>query len=213
MLRACIVVALVGVALCAVFAFQQPYALDLGYTRIRDFFVAYAITAILVRTVFGHWLDHLGHRRSATIALAIYPFVTVAVARIDVLGLVPIGIGVAAAHGMLYPSLNAVALNASRPDERGRVMAIFQSAFNCGFGIGGLGLGYIASGAGYPATFVVAAVAVAVAFVGMLTMPEAPSPSVRAPARPRSAAAASPRRESPRQPADPRAVARHERTP
>lgn len=165
------VIALVGLALSAVFAFHQPYALSLGIERVSDFFVAYAITAVILRAGFGHVFDAVGHRRAVMLALVPYALVLLAAIRLDVVGLTTLGVGMGLAHGTVYPAWNAVALAGAGAAERGSVMAWFQAAFNAGFGLGALGLGMLADAAGYPAVFVAGALAVLLAFVLVVGTP------------------------------------------
>lgn len=161
------VIALVGLALAAMFAFHQPYALALGIARVSDFFVAYAIAAVVLRAGFGHVFDSFGHRRAVVVALVPYALILLAATRLDLVGLVPLGAGMGLAHGTVYPAWNAVALASATAAERGRVMAGFQAAFNAGFGVGALGLGILADAAGYPAVFVAGAFA-ALAALGLV---------------------------------------------
>ena len=62
-LRVTAAISLVGVALGAMFTFHQPFALELGMTRVRSFFVAYAIAAVVMRVGFGSLIDRAGRRR------------------------------------------------------------------------------------------------------------------------------------------------------
>lgn len=165
------VIALVGLALASLFAFHQPYALSLGIARVSDFFIAYAVTAVTLRAGFGHLFDAIGHRRVVRAALVPYALVLLAAARLDVVGLAPLGIGMGLAHGAVYPAWNAVALTHADASERGGVMAGFQAAFNAGFGIGALGLGVLADAAGYPAVFVAGAAGALAALGLVLTDP------------------------------------------
>jgi MFS family permease len=173
--RVLAVIALVGVALCAVFSFHQPYALELGMTQLRSFFAAYAAVAVAVRVGFGHLIDQWGHRRVATAALALYVFVVLAAAALDRVGLAPLGAGLGLAHGVFYPSFNAVAISLVGPDERGKVMALFQAAFNVGFSAGAFALGLLAERAGYPVVFQTAAACLVVALLLLLCWREEPA--------------------------------------
>jgi MFS family permease len=155
-----------------VFHFHQLYAIELGMRRVSGFFAAYALTAVALRTGFGHLMDRWGLRRVALGALVIYAGVVLSVAWLDVVGLVPIGIGMGIAHGIFYPSFNAVAVSTARPGERAVVMAIFQAAFQVGMAAGGLGLGFLAAHAGYPAVFEAAAAGVVVALCVLGLSPE-----------------------------------------
>jgi predicted MFS family arabinose efflux permease len=156
-LRGLAVIALVGTGLCAVFNFYQPYALELGFERVRDFFVAYAAAAITVRAGFGHLMDRWGHRHVSAAALGLYVLVVLSVTAIGTVGLAPVGGALGAAHGVFYPSMNAVAASEAMASERGKVMGLFQAAFQLGNSGAGPPLGALAGSAGYPAVFQAAA--------------------------------------------------------
>jgi predicted MFS family arabinose efflux permease len=171
-LRILVVIGLVGTGWCAIFWFHQPYALELGIERLRGFFITYAAVAITVRVGFGHLMDRWGHRRVSLLALALYAGVVLAVVELRTIGLAAIGAGMGVAHGVFYPAFNAVAVNEAGARERGKVMALFQAAFNVGFSGGAVGFGLLAARAGYPAVFQTAAGCLLVALLLLLASPE-----------------------------------------
>lgn len=172
-LRALVVVCLVGLALCTAFIFHQPYAIALGMPSTRGFFVAYAITAIMLRLAFGHLLDRWGPRAACIPALALYVVVLVAAADLESVGLVAIGLGLGLSHGAFYPAWTAVTLTGIGDGERGTAIALLQSAFNAGFGVGAGALGLIAEHAGFPAVMLVGSGCVAAA-LALVLLPARP---------------------------------------
>jgi len=166
--RALVVVCLVGLALCTVFTFHQPFAIELGIERTRTFFIAYATTAMVLRGAFGTVLDRWGPRTACVPALVLYVLVLLAAADLGSVGLAPIGVGLGLAHGAFYPAWTAVALEGADGAERGTVIALLQSAFHVGFGVGALGLGVLAARAGYPAVMLAGSACVAAALVLVL---------------------------------------------
>ena len=58
--------------------FHQPYALDLGLTRLRDFFIANSLAAAACRLILGPFMDRIGLRRVAVTSLAAYAGVILA---------------------------------------------------------------------------------------------------------------------------------------
>ncbi|MDJ0867039.1 MAG: MFS transporter [Myxococcota bacterium] len=170
-LRCMVVVSAVGVGLISVFAFYQLYAAQLGIESVGALFTAYAATAVVVRGGFGHWMDRIGNHRAALIALAAYVPAVLATIWLDRLGLAVVGIGLGLSHGVFYPAFNAVAVTTARPNERGKLMALHQAAFQVGMASGGL-LGLLAAVAGYPAVFVAAAGGLALAFLLLASSPE-----------------------------------------
>lgn len=152
-----LVVALNGATFGAVFTFEPAYALALGRTRVSGFFVAYAVAAIVVRCVFGGIPARVGSYRVARGSLLLYAGVVFALATAGPMTLEPLGALFGLAHGLFYPAVNALAVTAVRPHERGRMIAIFTGAFALGLAGGSTLLGPLAEWGGYPAVFVVVA--------------------------------------------------------
>ena len=154
--RSLAVMALVGLALGAMFSFAQLYAAQLGATGISLFFVAYAVCGVIVRGGFGHLLDDWDPRRVAVGSLAAYVLVVAATMKLAWFGLVALGAALGLAHGLFYPSFTSVALREASGAARGRVIASVQAAFSVG-GIATAALGIVADRIGYPAVFGIAA--------------------------------------------------------
>lgn len=160
-----IILTLSGAAFGTVFTFQQPYALALGRARVGGFFVAYAAAAIVVRVAFGHVPDRFGRHRVALGALLVYAGVVLAMAAMRPRLLEVFGAIFGLAHGVFYPAINAIAVTAAAPHERGRIVGVFTAAFSLGLWAGPTILGMVAARAGYPAAFVAAAAGTVVAAV------------------------------------------------
>ena len=150
---------LAGVTFGAMFTFHQPYALSLGIERVSDFLVAYAIAAVFVRAVLGGLADRFGRLHVAELSLALYGASPIAMVLLGASGFSWIGASLGLAHGLFYPALNAVIVENAEDDVRGKVMAVYNGAFNVGFSIGSLGLGFVAEAAGYGAVFTLGGVA------------------------------------------------------
>jgi MFS family permease len=144
---------LAGVTFGAMFTFHQPYALSLGIARVSDWLVAYAIAAVFVRAFLGGLADRLGRLRVTEFSLAVYGASPIAMLLLGATGFSWIGASLGLAHGLFYPALNAVVIENADDDVRGKVMAVYNGAFNVGFSLGSLGLGYVAEAAGYGAVF------------------------------------------------------------
>jgi MFS family permease len=145
--------ALAGVTFGAMFTFHQPYALSLGITRVSDFLVAYSIAAVIVRGLLGGVADRLGRRQVARFALAVYGVSPIAMVLLGATGFSYIGALLGLAHGLFYPALNALIVEGAEDDVRGKLMAVYNGAFNVGFSIGSLALGYVAEVEGYGLVF------------------------------------------------------------
>jgi MFS family permease len=176
-LRVTAAIALVGVALGAMFTFHQPFALELGMTHVRSFFVAYAIAAVVMRVGFGSLIDRAGRRRVVLVTLALYVLVVAAMSALQPGWLAVYGAGLGVAHGLFYPAYNALTVEALPGHERGKLIGLFQAGFNLGSSVGTLALGGIAERAGYPAVFWVAAGCVLVAWLIIFASPEGKRPA------------------------------------
>ena len=170
-LRCLLIVAVAGSAMIAVFTFYQLYAAQLGIRRVSGFFIGYAVTAVVMRGVLGQWMDRIGNHRAALAALACYGPAVLATIWLDRLGLTLVGVGLGLAHSVFYPSFNAVAVATVLPSERGKLMALFQAAFQLGTSAGGL-WGLLAAREGYPAVFRAAALGLLLAFLMFAASPE-----------------------------------------
>ena len=71
-----------------------------------------------------------------------------------------IGAAFGVAHGLFYPAFNALVMEPVGELERGKVYATFIGAFNAGWGLAGLALGWVAEVHGYPTVFVCSGFAV-----------------------------------------------------
>ncbi len=173
-----LVMMLAGATFGAVFTFEPAHALALGRTRVGGFFVAYALAAIVVRIVLGGVPARIGSYRVARSSLVLYAGVVFGIAIVRPAGLDYLGGLFGLAHGLFYPAVNAIAITAVRPHERGRMMAVFTGSFSLGLSAGSTLLGYVASYAGYPAVFAVAACSTLAAFAVL-----SGSPALRAAGR------------------------------
>lgn len=144
---------LAGVTFGALFTFHQPFALSLGIARVSGFLVAYAAAAVVVRGAFGGVADRVGRLEVARFGLAAYGAAPIALAALGAAGFPWIGALLGLAHGLFYPALNAVVAEGAEDDVRGKVMAVYNGAFNVGFAAGSLALGHLAGRAGYGAVF------------------------------------------------------------
>ncbi|MGD8861450.1 MAG: MFS transporter [Myxococcales bacterium] len=173
----------IGVGFSAVFVFHQPYALSLGATHVRGFFVGFTATAFAARIFLGNLGDRFGRQRVSFFAAFGYVLTGLAMVYMDPAILPAYGALFGAAHGVLYPTLNAAVMERVGPAQRGRAMTLYNGAFNVGLGLAALGWGSLAQQLGYPAVFVGAAL-ISAAGAGLLRAARAPAlvgPPARAP--------------------------------
>lgn len=102
-LRLVAVAALTGVPFAAAFTFSQPFALSLGIARVSDFFVAYSVTAVIVRGPFGSTVDRAGRLRVTRYALVAYAAASFGTIGLGSVGLIACGVLFGVAHGFLIP--------------------------------------------------------------------------------------------------------------
>ena len=159
-----LIISCFGASFGAMFTFSQPFALDVGIAQVRDFFVYFTVAAIAVRLALGSRIDGPARFRVSLASGAWYGAAVLMMATLEPGRLGWIGAAFGLGHGLFYPALNALALEQAGPYERGKVMALFNGAFNAGWAVGAVALGALAERAGYPPVF---AVASAVTFFGV----------------------------------------------
>jgi MFS family permease len=168
MLRAVAVMILVGVAVATLSTYVQPYALERGISRVASFFVAFALAALAARVGLGPWMDRADRRLQCAAAVAVYALVLLASPDLSSARLPVLGAAFGFAHGVFMPSFSAMSLQGAGAGERGKIVAAISGAFNVGLGGGTFALGVVASAAGYPLAFRVAAAAPAAALLLLL---------------------------------------------
>jgi len=142
-----------GAAFGAMFTFTQPFALAQGASKVRGFFLGYTLIALGVRLFLGGAADAWGRRRVAFSALILYGSVASLTSLLRPNLLFAVGAGLGLAHGLLYPSLNALAAEGVPRARRGALMSYFFGCFGAGSALWVLGLGVIAKCYGYPVVF------------------------------------------------------------
>ena len=162
--------ALIGLGFGTLVTYAQPFALSLGARAVSQLFVGYAVAAVSVRLLLGSLADRVGRREVALVSLVLYALVLLVTTHLRPTWLFGIGLGLGVSHGLLYPALNALALETSPPAARGVVMTSFNGAFNLGFAVSVVSFGAIAEVAGYPTIFLLAGLAVftGVAALGLI---------------------------------------------
>ena len=143
-----------GAAFGLMFTFTQPYALELGANRVSAYFIGYTIVALAVRLFLGSLADTWGRRRIAFAALVLYGLVAALTSQLRPSLLFAIGAGTGLSHGLLYPAVNALAIEGVPRERRGVVMSYFFGAFNTGFAVWVSGMGVVARHWGYPVVFI-----------------------------------------------------------
>jgi MFS family permease len=142
-----------GATFTAIFGFVQPYAVSLGVSAVRSFYVGYTVSAVLGRVFLGSLGDRLGRRTVSAWLLVGYAICSLAVRELHPDLLLLYGLLFGAAHGLLFPTLNALALEVLPSARRGLGMVVFNGAFNAGMSLGGFSWGVLAREYGYPSVY------------------------------------------------------------
>jgi MFS family permease len=144
--------------------FGAPYFQSVGGAETGYFFLAYGLTAGTVRIIFGGIADH--YPRWKLVAI----FFTLQGLGLSILLLEPVskyyllaGAVSGGAHGILFPSLGAMAMDLHPQKYRGIVASVFTGTMEFGFSSGSYILGVVVAIAGYRAMFL-SAVSLAVLF-------------------------------------------------
>jgi len=167
--RPLVVSALVGAVFCAVFIFVQPHALASGAHEVRMFFIGFTVSAVACRLFLGDLGDRRGHRQVSLGAVVLYSVSALLCVWLKPEFLWAYGFVFGAAHGVLYPTLNALVLARLPASRRGLGMALYNGAFNVGMTCGGFGWGLLAAHYGYSALFTTAALVALLAAIPLLS--------------------------------------------
>ena len=142
-----------GATFTAIFGFVQPYAVSRGASAVRSFYLGYTVSAVLGRVFFGSLGDRLGRRAVSAWLLVGYALCSLAVRELHPDLLLVYGLLFGAAHGILYPTLNALLLEVLPSARRGLGMVLYNGAFNVGMSLGGFAWGELARQRGYPSVY------------------------------------------------------------
>jgi MFS family permease len=154
--------ALANIGYAALAGFVVLHLRHRGIGGGASVFTVFALAVFASRLAFSHLPDRLGPRRTATAAgvLEALGLVIIALAKslpVALAGALVVGAGFA----MLFPSLALMVVGEVGEDARGSALGAFTAFFDLGVGLGGPLAGATASLAGYPAVFLLAAVAAA----------------------------------------------------
>jgi len=152
-----------GVGFGMISTFSQPYALSLGGHNVASLFVGYTLTVLIVRVGFGGLIDRFGRQQSALVALMLYAFVTASTAALKPDGLFALGLGLGVAHGLVWPSLCALAVERSSASHAPSALSRLYAQFCAGAFVAVWVGGWLVGAAGYEITFLVTGLVVAVA--------------------------------------------------
>jgi MFS family permease len=158
-LRAVIaVVALAGVSFGTVITFAPTFVHDAHLGSVSTFFLSYTMAALGTRFGAAGLGDRIGHRRVIGPALAALGVAIASLAAVHTpLALAIVGVAFGTAQGIMYPTLNAYALDGIPPGDLGKFQTFFNGAFNLGVTAGSFALGNVADAYDHRVVFLCAA--------------------------------------------------------
>lgn len=158
----------VSVGYGSVMYFLPVYALSRNIENPGLFFIVFAASLILTRTIAGRASDSFG--RSAVIipGIVIFALSTAALAFADNLTLLLLAaVLFGAGYGSVQPALMALAADRVDISRRGVAMGYFSAALELGIGIGGMVMGTVAQLAGFTGMYLVTG---AIAVIGLIIL-------------------------------------------
>ena len=161
-----------GAGLATQGSFVSPYVAFLGLPNISIFFIAYSTAAVITRILGAKLADRVGEA-----TLLPWSFVINALGYLALIWitnswqLALAGFITGCGHGMIFPSLNALAVRDEPIEIRGKISGTFTGAMDGGMFAGSFLMGFIGDGFGFTPIFIATAAILltcAVAFLGVL---------------------------------------------
>ena len=152
--------ALANIGYAALAGFVVLHLRSRGIGGGASVFTVFALAVFASRLALSHVPDRAGPRRTATAAAVLEALGLVIIALAGSLPVALVGaLVVGSGFAMLFPSLALMVVGEVGEDARGSALGAFTAFFDLGVGLGGPLAGATASLAGYPAVFLLAAVA------------------------------------------------------
>lgn len=154
-----------GFGVAATSTFVAPLAAERGIGFISSYYLAYSTAAVGIRFIAGRLGDRLGETQLLPWGIALAAAGLLFLPLCDNSGLLVIsGLLSGAGHGLLFPSLNALAIRGEAYAVRGKVTGIFTGSIDGGAFIGSLLLGLVGELAGLATLFLCAGAFMLLAF-------------------------------------------------
>ncbi len=149
--------ALFGIGIAGTSNFVSPLAEQRGLGLISAFYISYSAGAIATRIIGGQLADRYGENRILPYGIGFYaagllllPFTHTS------LVLILTGVCAGIGHGLIFPSLNTLAVRNEPAEIRGKATGIFTGGIDAGAFAGSLILGYIGQWFGLSSLFLFA---------------------------------------------------------
>lgn len=148
---------LFGFGLAGTGNFVAPLAAERGLGVVSSYYLCYSAGAIATRFCGGRLADHYGESRLLPWGIILYALGLLLLPGTTGLPLLALaGSCAGAGHGLLFPTLNTLAVRGEPGEVRGKVTGIFTGSIDAGCFAGSLFLGYIGQWLGLSALFWVA---------------------------------------------------------
>jgi len=166
MLVVAVLALIFGFGLAASGSFVSPFAKEKHLTFISLYYISYSSAAVITRFFGGRLADRVGEERIIPYALILTGagFLLLMFLGGDTILMIS-GLMSGCGHGLLFPSLNALALRKETIGIRGKINGIFTGGIDAGVFVGSVLLGYIGEWAGFQALFFAAGFALLAGFM------------------------------------------------
>lgn len=147
-----------GLAVGSIFAFIAPYLASLEINGLGPIFVSTALASGASRIYAGRQ-NHLGPARMITPSLVCLALGCAGLALVSyfptysIILLIASGLAAGIGYGIIYPALNAVAIERLNSATRGQGLALVTASIDSGSFIGAVLAGEVMHRAGYPSGF------------------------------------------------------------
>lgn len=146
-----------GFGLAATGTFVSPLAETRGIGFISSYYLAYSTAAVGIRFIAGRAADRFGEAQLLPWGILLAAAGLLSLPYCDNSAqLMASGLLFGAGHGLLFPSLNAMAVRGEAYEVRGKITGIFTGSIDGGIFVGSLMLGMVGEMAGLPALFLCA---------------------------------------------------------
>jgi MFS family permease len=134
--------------------FAGPYFLHAGIGSVGSFFLVYGFSAAVLRVTLGARADRYPRWKlvsifSGILAIGVGVIIVDPVQYFSLISAAICG----GAHGILFPSLTAIAIDSHPAEVRGMVTSVFTGAIELGFALGSYVQGVMIAIAGYSVMF------------------------------------------------------------
>lgn len=158
-----------GYVFGTIVAYYSGFILFQGLKRVRDFWIIFPLAAIIVRLGFGIYFDRYRRQAILVLPLLFLPIAFVLISGIsDYNQIILPAILYGAAHGVLFPVLNAALIDYSPGFFRGRMNLLNNAFFNLGYWLCTIIGAFIINTVSLKANFLFVAIMPGIAFIALL---------------------------------------------